>query len=116
MDEYGLSHHHIQCLKKIVEAHLQQGEVVLYGSRAKGTQRSYSDVDLVVKKAVPHESTLMEVIRAEITDSDFPYLCDVQLFEKICNQELMAHIERVGIKLFRIGKYSGDDEGGSVHQ
>ena len=103
---YGLSHHRLKCLKKIIKSHLEQGAVILYGSRAKDTQKPYGGADLVVKKAVPYGSILMEIIRAGIADSDFPYLCDIQLFEEMRNQELIGHIERAGIRLFEINMLS----------
>ena len=37
----------------------------------------------------------------EITDSDFPYLVDLQYYESIKNPALKRHIDRVGKVLFR---------------
>lgn len=75
-------------------------DVVIYGSRAKGMSKPGSDVDLVLKGA---GLTLVDLnrIRLALDDLLLPYLFDLSLYVHIDNQDLLAHIERVGKTLFR---------------
>lgn len=86
-------------LTAIFNQYLNRGTVILYGSRAKGTYTERSDVDLVIKNTSINRQQLMDMIHA-IEESDFPYLCDIQLFETINNSQLKAHIQRVGKILY----------------
>lgn len=75
--------------------------VVLFGSRASGRARRYSDVDiaLVGDQAVPHRvlSTLDEAFE----DSDLPYTVDVVDFAS-ASQALKNQINTHGRELVRL--------------
>lgn len=79
-------------------------EVILYGSRAKGTYRNGSDIDLTIKGTL----SLTELSRVEIELDDLllPYKIDLSLHSKIDNLDLLEHIERVG-KLFYGREHDG---------
>ncbi|MDE6070687.1 MAG: nucleotidyltransferase domain-containing protein, partial [Alistipes sp.] len=75
---------------------------VLYGSRAKGDFRPFSDVDLVLVGEKLNRADLRRIILA-LDDSPLPYRFDVSIFHDLSNPDLIAHIERVGIVLYRKG-------------
>ena len=100
---HGIKEGDMQILKDIFSRNLEQGIVILYGSRARGTDRLYSDVDLVVKSAAPASVFCMEEVRAQINEeSDFPYLCDVQLYDEIQSPAMRARIDNEARILFTI--------------
>ena len=75
-------------------------QVLLYGSRAKGNYRPGSDIDLTIKtKAEPISSLLFDVI-GELDDLDLAYGFDVSLFDQIDNENLIEHINRVGLEFY----------------
>jgi predicted nucleotidyltransferase len=76
--------------------------IVLYGSRAKGTFRSGSDIDLCLDASELDYSTLMR-IENELDDLLLPWKIDLAIRQRIDNAELLSHIERVGKTLFRRG-------------
>ena len=78
-------------------------EVVLYGSRAKGTHRPGSDIDLALKGAGVSTGWLME-LAAKIDDLLLPYKVDISILEHIDNQDLMDHINRIGKVVFTHGQ------------
>jgi predicted nucleotidyltransferase len=73
--------------------------IVLYGSRAKGTYRNGSDIDLCLDAPELDYTALMR-IENELDDLLLPWKIDLAVRDKIDNPELIAHIERVGKALF----------------
>ena len=74
-------------------------EVILYGSRAKGTHRPGSDIDLTLKGEGLSTGWLME-LSAKIDDLLLPYEVDLSILAHIDNDELLEHIKRVGKVVF----------------
>lgn len=70
-------------------------QVIVYGSRAKGTYRPGSDVDLVL---VGKELKLSDQLAFwnDLDDSYQPYFFDVAILHHIQNESLLDHIHRVG--------------------
>lgn len=87
----------------IVEAARQVPEidrVVLFGSRAKGTCKPGSDVDLAIKGPnLTYESPirLSDMLNEELP---LPFFFDVVNYHAITEPDLIAHIDRVGIVIF----------------
>ena len=73
-------------------------QVILYGSRAKGSYRNGSDIDLTIKGKALTFTELMK-IESQLDDLNLPYQIDISQFDKINNLDLRMHIDRVG-KLF----------------
>lgn len=75
-------------------------EAILYGSRAKGMHKPGSDIDIVLKG---RELTLQDLnqISLALDELLLPYTFDLSLFHHIDNEELFAHIGRVGKTVFR---------------
>lgn len=66
--------------KQIIEAvnrHLSEAEVLIYGSRVKGTAKPYSDVDIIIKSNRRINESVLADIRDELSDSDIPYIIDL---------------------------------------
>ena len=97
---FGLSAIQTQILQSIFKKSLNTGLVIIYGSRVKNTYTKYSDIDLVLKNTQLSIHQVEDLIDT-ITESDFPYLCDIQLFENINNPSLLEHIDRMGEVFYR---------------
>jgi len=83
-----------------VFAHYPQiTRIVLFGSRAKGTAKAASDIDLAVGGL--HNSLEIEALADELDQLPVPFHFDVQALENIANPHLLAHIERVGLEIYR---------------
>lgn len=94
----GLSKQTIDALCGVFVRHQAVEQVILYGSRAKGTFRPGSDIDLTIKGALAFPELLQ--IESEIDDLLLPYKLDLSLLNQIENPDLLAHIERVGVVFF----------------
>ncbi len=87
-------------LESVFEAESIVSEVILYGSRAKGTHRPGSDVDLTLTGSKLSTRWLME-ISEKIDDLLLPYEMDLSILDHIDNPDLLDHIKRVGKVVFR---------------
>jgi len=98
--KFGLKDITIQKIQQVLAAFPQVEEAILYGSRAKGNYKDGSDIDLTLKG---ERLTLSEVnsIGLELDDLLLPYTFDLSVFNQIDNQELQAHISRVGLVFYR---------------
>ena len=97
---FGLKESYIQKIQKVFSHFSSITQVLLYGSRAKGNYRPGSDIDLTIKtKAEPESSLLFDVI-GELDDLDLAYGFDVSIFDRIDNENLIDHINRVGLEFY----------------
>jgi len=94
--KYGLPDRTLDVLDAIFRKYHGVRQVVLYGSRAKGNYRGGSDIDLSIKIADSFSHTDLLRIGNDFDDSDMPYFVDVSIYDNLSNQNLKAHIDRVG--------------------
>lgn len=106
MNEYGLKESDFELLIDIFRKYEQINKVVIFGSRAKGNFNERSDIDLVIQKSNISRQFIGKII-SEINDSNFPYTIDLQIYEKLKNEMLISHINRVGKEIYtRESEYS----------
>jgi predicted nucleotidyltransferase len=98
--KFGLKDEYITILKMIFQKYPSIEEVVIYGSRAKGSFKERSDLDLIIKNSKIERYTISDVL-FDIDESDFPFMVDLQDFELIKNKKLIEHIERVGKPFYK---------------
>lgn len=92
---FGLPEHALETVRDILASFPEVETALIYGSRAMGTQRPGSDIDLTLLGADLGEQQLSE-ISTRLDESDIPYLVDLSLHKDIDNAGLLAHIARVG--------------------
>ena len=93
--EYGLTTSAIARIQAVFARYPEVEKAVLYGSRAKGTHKTGSDIDLTLygeKLALPQ----LTAIASELDDLLLPYTIDLSIFAMLNNAELREHIGRVG--------------------
>lgn len=88
----------LEMVRSVFRLHPEVKTATLFGSRAKGTHRISSDVDLVVTGEV--EPLRAESIAAELDELPLPYRFEVQPFNHINYDPLREHIKRVGIVIY----------------
>ena len=74
-------------------------QTVLFGSRAKGTNKPFSDVDIAL---MGDDITITDLLRLknEIDDLLLPYEFDFCIYNDLKNLELKGHIDRRGKMLY----------------
>ncbi|MBR9987640.1 MAG: nucleotidyltransferase domain-containing protein [Desulfosarcina sp.] len=70
--------------------------VILYGSRAMGTHRPGSDIDLCIEAESLGLTELLS-IENRMDDLLLPWKLDLSLLHQIDNPALLEHIRRVGV-------------------
>jgi predicted nucleotidyltransferase len=93
---YGLQDATIQKIHKAIELYPQVEQAILYGSRAKGTDKNGSDIDLTLCGTALTTKTLFE-ISEEIDNLNLPYTIDLSIFSDIDDPDIIEHIKRIGI-------------------
>jgi len=101
MNAYGISE---QSYKWILDAISQCPvieEVYLFGSRAKGTYKKGSDIDLAVKGRDCTSAIALDLQTLLNEKLPIPYMVDVVDYGSLTHQELREHIQRVGVVIYR---------------
>lgn len=94
MNLFGLNDSEREMICAVLARHVGVAEAKIFGSRAKGTSRPNSDVDIAVWGTASFG--VLASISGELDDLPLPYRFDVVAYEALQNQPLREHIDRVG--------------------
>lgn len=76
-------------------------EAILFGSRAKGSYKPGSDVDIAIKGTTIEQGCVSGLSYMLNEESSLPYFFDIIHFEQISEKALIEHIERVGFRIYK---------------
>ncbi len=93
--KFGLTLDVVTQIQEVFKRYPEIKQVIIYGSRAKGTYRTGSDIDLTLKGEAVSLQMLLK-IENELDDLLLPYKFDVSIYEDINDPDLLEHIDRVG--------------------
>ncbi|WP_320113074.1 nucleotidyltransferase domain-containing protein [Draconibacterium orientale] len=97
---YGLSDKNLIQLKQLFARYNNIREVILYGSRAKGNYSEGSDIDLTIS-GDKLDFSVIQQINTDIDQLNLPWLFDISDYKSINNKELIDHINRTGITIYK---------------
>lgn len=107
-NKYGLTQRDMATIQSIFEAYPEVKKACLFGSRAKGSYRFGSDVDLaIMNKGV--EPRRLARLKSDFEESSLPYNIDLVDFTRLDNREFIDHIQRVGVAFFFKGEMLVDN-------
>ena len=96
---YGLPDEHIKIILDYIARYSEIEEAVLFGSRALGTYKPGSDVDIALK-GNEVDSFLAAHLKSEIEDeTTLPYFFDFVAYSKLSHKDLIRHIDEYGVAL-----------------
>ena len=96
---YGLNEETVEKIKEVFGRYPAIEQVIIYGSRAKGTAKKHSDIDLTLTgKQI--DLTLLNKISWELDDLLLPYTFDLSIHHQLEQADLIDHIKRVGKVLY----------------
>jgi len=90
---FGLKETVLQEVRDTVAKYDRRAKV--FGSRAMGNERRYSDIDIAV-----YGDTNASDLHDALDDLDIIYTCDVVNYDKLRNIDLKRHIDEYGVDLF----------------
>lgn len=95
----NLSPHEIHSIQQILARVPHIEKAVLFGSRALGTAKTGSDVDIAIMGS---RASLQDALRATslLEESTLPYLFDIICYNTISHPDLLRHIQEYGQVLF----------------
>lgn len=93
---FGLSEETIQAINNVFKQYPKIKKVILYGSRAKGTHKPSSDIDLVIMTDNMEFEEYLQ-LQVQLDELMLPYAIDLSIFKDIEHVDLIDHIQRVGI-------------------
>lgn len=94
----GFSDEKWGAIARAVRAAAPVDRIVVFGSRAKGTWREGSDVDLAVYGTAWNDAAAARVKDA-LEEAFFPWRFDIVLPEALSDSAVVEHIERVGFEI-----------------
>ena len=97
-----LSDRHLATVRALLDRHLPGVETWAYGSRAKGTARPWSDLDLVVF-AEPDRQKAVSELRDAFEESDLPFRVDLFVWDEIPDS-FRENIRKEHVVLIEKGK------------
>lgn len=98
--KYGLKESTIEKICAVFAHYSQIEKAVLYGSRAKGNYKNGSDIDLTLCGGTDLTLTVLYKIIEELDDLLLPYTIDLSIFANISDQDILEHINRVGVLFY----------------
>lgn len=95
---YGLDNHTFASIQQVISSVPGVDGALLYGSRARGDFKPYSDIDIAV---YGDSLTLMHLAMLEerIDNLLLPYNCDICLLSQLRNEALIHNIQTEGKRI-----------------
>lgn len=96
----GLSEEELSTLQNVFSNFDNISQVILFGSRAIGTNRKSSDVDLAIKGEDLGINTISKLKNILEEQTKLPYFFDIIIYDHINNQELKEQIDKYGVSIW----------------
>nr|VFJ96441.1 MAG: Nucleotidyltransferase domain-containing protein [Candidatus Kentron sp. H]VFJ97498.1 MAG: Nucleotidyltransferase domain-containing protein [Candidatus Kentron sp. H]VFK02817.1 MAG: Nucleotidyltransferase domain-containing protein [Candidatus Kentron sp. H] len=106
--QFGLDASVIHRIRETLAGFPEIRRAVLYGSRAKGDFRPGSDIDLTLDTEGDTSLGFLYRVMEAIEELDLIYSFDISLFAHIENENLIEHIERVGVAFYHAETFAAE--------
>jgi predicted nucleotidyltransferase len=97
---FGLSDRTLNKLKSVFQSFPEIEKAFIFGSRAEGTFREGSDIDIALKGSLNFR--LMLRISRKLDELNLPYKIDLVDIDRVTEQALVQHIENVGVEIYSL--------------
>jgi predicted nucleotidyltransferase len=96
---FGLSEATIDLVIGVLQSYPEVEKAILYGSRATGTFKNGSDIDLTLQGQKLTGDTLAK-IASDLDDLPIPYTMDISNFATLDNEDLRIQIQKSGLPFY----------------
>jgi len=100
INQFGIFSESFNLILAVLRRFPQVETGLIFGSRALGTAKKGSDIDLCLKGEKVTASLAMDIAAILNEQVPIPYHFDVLSYSDIDNQALLQHIDRAGIKIY----------------
>ena len=101
MNDFGLRVSDIEIVLSILREFPNVKEAIIFGSRAKGTQKNGSDLDIAIKGEELNLEIVSTISYRLNEETILPYKIDILDYKSIHNPELTDHINRIGVSIYK---------------
>ena len=106
MTRFGLPQASIDRINAVLASHPEVERAILYGSRAKGTFKPGSDIDLALEGDLLTHDLLLRIM-TELDDLLLPWMTDLLILSELDHHPLREHIARVGKTFYERADVTG---------
>jgi uncharacterized protein len=99
--KHGLKESAVAEICAILSRYPQVEKAVLYGSRAKGSHKTGSDIDLTLVGNAGLNMNILYKVMEDLDELYLPYSFDLSIFKDIRDRDVLEHIRRVGIVFYK---------------
>ena len=99
--KYGLSEKQFDEVIKVISGFKEIEEAVLFGSRALGSFKEASDIDIALKGSKADHNAASSLKSRFEDETDLPFFFDVVSYSDIVHPKLKEHIDRYGTTVYR---------------
>ncbi|WP_117232497.1 nucleotidyltransferase family protein [Vibrio maerlii] len=96
--KFGLKPHHFELLNEVVFSHSKVRKAWVFGSRALGTYKDSSDIDIALEGEMLDLSIIAE-LAFNLEQSSLPFKVDLVVTSTITTPELLEHIREHGVRV-----------------
>lgn len=97
---FGLKPGDLDTIIHVIKQQPQIKQALIFGSRAKGTYKNGSDIDIALKGEFDF-TTVLNIKTVLEEDTDLPYMFDILDYNNLNNEKLKQHIDRIGIIFYQ---------------
>ncbi|MFD1362507.1 nucleotidyltransferase domain-containing protein [Lentibacillus salinarum] len=97
---FGLLKQDIELIVQAIERFDEIDRAIIYGSRALGTYKKGSDIDIAIKGLYVTRDTAARLSESLNEAYPLPYFFDIVHYDSISNQKLTEHIDHHGMKIY----------------
>lgn len=95
--KFGLREEDLSYIVSALKQFPEIKKAFIFGSRAKGTYKNGSDIDIAILGPAVSFTTVSRLHAMLEDEGPLPYLIDIVDYEHTDNPALKAHIDRVGV-------------------
>jgi len=103
---YGLKEATIKKMCDVFAYFPQIEKAIIYGSRAKGSYKNGSDIDLTLQGDKDLTFDVLLKVMNDLDELLLPYTIDLSIFNDITDGEVIEHIQHAGMVFYEKGKKS----------
>ena len=99
MNEFGLPDYVMEQIIEVLRRYPAVKTAKIFGSRAKGNYKRYSDIDIAIFTGEDSDWLLSASVKDALEDLYVIYKFDVVRYGKTLDPDMREHIDRVGIEI-----------------